>query len=122
MKTEESLYIKILIWVYSRQESGFIWVDLKEEFQLTDEQEQWVLKIFRSDMPSSDNLIDHIYNTKTDAHRYFITAKGTSAAIQYLNLKEAESIGKRAEKIALMAIAIGIIVGIVQITIGIWFR
>jgi hypothetical protein len=122
MKTEESLYIKILVWAYHRQESGFTWGDLIKEFEINDQQRQWVEMIFRSNMPASENLIDHIYSTASDTHRYFITAKGTSAAIQYLNLKEAETSGKRAEKIALAAIAIGVIVGVAQIGVAICFR
>lgn len=122
MKTKESLYIKILIWAYNRQELGFTLEDLKKEFNLNKSQEQWVLKVFRSNIPAAENLIDHIYSSGTDSYKYFITAKGTSAAIQYLNLKEAESSGKRAEKIALVAIGIGVVVGIAQIIVGICFR
>jgi hypothetical protein len=117
MKTEESLYIKVLLWAYYRQESGFTWGELHEEFHLSEEQKRWIEMIFRSNMPSSENLIDHIYNSSSDTYQYFITAKGTSAAIQYLNLKEAESSGKRAEKIALAAIGIGVLVGIAQILV-----
>lgn len=117
MKTEESLYIKILVWAYSQQESGFTWEDLKNKFNLNYDQEQWALKIFRSNMPSSENLIDHIYNQGKNEHKYFITAKGTSAAVDYLNLEEAKKSSSRAEKIALTAIVIGVLVGIAQIYI-----
>lgn len=123
MKTEETLYIQILIWAYRKQDAGFRWEELKTKFNLTPEQDQWALKVFRSNMPASDNLIDHlIYNTQRDEHLFFITSKGTSAAIDYLNLKEAERSGKRAEKIALAAIVIGIIVGIVQILVQVCVR
>ena len=118
METEDTLYIRILVWAYKRQETGFSWKELMDEFKLNKKQEQWVIKIFRSNMPIVDNLIDHLsYNEKNNEHLYVITAKGTSAAVQYLNLKEAEISGKRAEKIAKVAIVIGIIVGITQITI-----
>ena len=46
-----------------------------------------------------------------------ITAKGTSAAVDYLNLKEAEKSGKRATYIAITAIIIGVLVGITQIVV-----
>ncbi len=119
MKIEDTLYIKILIWIYKKQEAGFNWEDLKKEFQLNSAQEQWVLKVFRSNMPASENLIDHLsYNEKDNEHLYVITAKGTSAAIDYLNLKEAEKSSKRAEKIAKVAIGIGIVVGVFEIIIG----
>ena len=118
MKTEETLYIKILVWAYSRQEQGFTWGDLKTEFKLTAEQEQWVQKIFRSNMPVADNLFDHLSsNSETNPHLFVITSKGTSAAIDYLNLKEAEKTGRRAEKIAITAIIIGAVVGIAEIII-----
>ncbi len=118
MKIEETLYIKILVWAYNRQESGFAWGDLKTEFNLTSEQEQWVQKIFRSNMPATDNLFDHpSYNNETNSHLFVITAKGTSAAIDYLNLKEAEKTGRRAERIAIVAIIIGVIVGLAQILV-----
>lgn len=113
---EKSLYIKILIWTYRRQENGFTWGELENEFLLTEEQKIWVMKVFRSNMPSSDNLIDHLaYYGGKDEHRFVITSKGTSDAIEYLNLKEAEKSGKRAETIAITAIVIGIVVGVAQI-------
>lgn len=123
METEKGLYIKILIWAYDRQESGFTWADLQKEFKLTNDQNIWVLKVFRSNMPASENLIDHLgYHEAKDEHLFVITAKGTSAAIEYLNLREAEKSGRRAEIIALSAIVIGIIVGVVQIIVQIYFR
>ena len=119
MKTEDTLYIKILIWAYQRQEAGFSWGDLKTEFELSSAQEQWIQKIFRSNMPASDNLIDHLsYNEQKDSHLFVITSKGTSAAIEYLNLMEAKMSSKRAEKIALVAIVIGATVGVFQIIVA----
>lgn len=118
--TGKTLYIRILIWAYNKKERGFTWEELKETFKLNYDQERWVIKIFRSNMPASENLIDHLtyYNDKNE-HLYVITAKGTSAAIDYLNLKEAEKSSKRAEIIAIIAIAIGIIVGLAQILVTI---
>ena len=116
MKTNESLYIKILVWAYEQQEAGFTWKDLTEQFKLSTEQEQWVQKIFRSNMPASENLVNHIYDSSSDdVHKLVITAKGTSVAIDYLNLKETEKSSRRAEKIALVAIITGIVVGLIQI-------
>jgi len=121
MKTEDTLYIKILIWAYKKQEAGFSWEDLKKNFQLNSAQEQWVLKIFRSNLPASDNLIDHLsYNEQKNSHLFVITSKGTSAAIEYLNLMEAKISSRRAEKIALVAIIIGATVGVFQIIISLY--
>jgi len=116
---EESPYIKILIWAYNKQETGFTWDDLEKEFRLTESQKLWVQKIFRSNMPASENLIDHLsYDDKSDSHLFMITAKGTSAAVDYLSLEEAKSSSRRAEKIALVAIIIGVIVGAIQILVA----
>jgi len=116
-KAEEDLYIRVLLWSHEKQETGFTWEDLTNEFKLNNKQLQWVQKIFRSNMPSSENLIDHLFY-QNDEHTFVITAKGTSAAVQYLNLKEAERSGKRAEYIAWTAISVGVIVGAIQIIIG----
>ena len=119
MKTEDTLYIKILVWAYRKQEAGFTWGDLEKEFNLNKAQLNWVQKVFRSNMPASENLIDHLsYNEKANEHLFVITSKGTSIAVQYLGLKEAEESGRRAEKIAHVAIIVGIIVGTLQIIIG----
>ena len=116
MKTKKSLYIKILIWAYKKQEIGFSMKELKEKFNLNSRQEQWVLNVFRSNMPSSENLIDHLnYSGTNNEHFFVITSKGMSAAIAYLSLEEAKKSSKRAEIIAWFAIGIGIVVGIFQI-------
>ncbi|MFA4827540.1 MAG: hypothetical protein WC596_04835 [Candidatus Shapirobacteria bacterium] len=65
MKTDDTLYIKILVWAYRKQEAGFTWGDLEKEFNLNTAQLNWVQKVFRSNMPASENLIDHLsYNEK----------------------------------------------------------
>lgn len=120
MKKEEALYIKILIWAYRKQDAGFLWKDLVTTFDLTVAQDQWVQKVFRSNMPISDNLVDYLSHDSQNQGLYVITARGTSAAIEYLNLKEAENSGRRAEKIALFAIGIGIVTGIAQIIVQIY--
>jgi hypothetical protein len=104
MKTEKTLYIRILIWAYNKQEDGFTWDELKKEFSLTQNQSDWVNTVFRE----YGNELISILPYKKD-HIYTITAKGTSAAISYLNLKEAERSGKRAEKIAWVAIIISLV-------------
>lgn len=120
--TERTLYIRILIWAYNKQEKGFSWEELRTAFKLDHNQEQWVQKVFRSNMSPSENLIDHLnYNSNENSHLFVISAKGTSAAIDYLNLKEAEKSSKRAEKIAVIAITIGIIVGLAQILVTICY-
>lgn len=117
MKIEDSLYIKILLWIYEKQNAGFIWKDMKKEFELNSSQEQWVNRMFRSSMSVDENLFD-ILNNRPNEPIFAITAKGVSVAIAYQHLKEAKESSKRAEKIALAAIAIGVVVGLVQIIIS----
>lgn len=119
IKTEETLYIRILVWAYKKQEAGFSMEELEKEFNLNIAQKEWVLKVFRSNITASDNLIDLLsYNDSKKEHLYVITSKGTAAAIEYLNLVEAKISSGRAEKIALVAIAIGVTVGAIQIIIA----
>lgn len=116
--TEESLYIKILIWAYEKQDIGFSFTELTEKFKLSNDQRKWVVKVFLPSSQVADNLFDFIDSDNNDT-RYVVTSKGTSAAVEYLNLKETKRSAKRAENIALVAITIGIIVGILQIVVGI---
>lgn len=92
-KIKDTLYIKILIWAYEKQEAGFDWEELKSKFQLNPAKNQWVTKIFLDNLPLSDNLISHLsYVDESKKHLYVITAKGSSAAIEYLNLEEAKKV------------------------------
>lgn len=119
MKTEDTLYIRILIWAYNKREAGFIEKDLFQEFGLDTEQIKWYLKIFRSNLPISENLVGSL-DYADNKHTMTLTAKGTSEAIAYLGLEEARKSGVRAERIAKWAIVIGIIVGLVQIVISLF--
>jgi len=122
MKDFNTLYFEILIWAYEKLHNGFTLRDIKSNFQLTDTQLQWVMKVFRSNYPQTDNLFNLlIYNEKEHEEYLILTSKGISTAVsamQYLHLKEVEKNSQRAEKIAKIAILVGIIVGIVQIVIG----
>lgn len=117
-KTEKSLYIRILIWAYNKRENGFRWNELKNLFNLSREQAVWVDKMFRANGAEIIGILSYDSNE----HIYMITAEGVSAAISYLDLKEAERSGKRAEKIALTAIIVGIVVGLLQIVITIYYK
>jgi hypothetical protein len=120
MKSEKSLFIKILVWCYEKQENGFLMTELEESFNLTPKQKEWLQKAFRSNMSSSENLIDHLsYQDSSDQHRFFITEKGINLALNHLNYEESNKVGLRAEKIALASILIGAIVGLLQVAIAI---
>ena len=117
MKTEGCRFIEILEWAYEKQEAGFLEEDLIKEFNLRPEKMKWYLKIFKLDQPS-DRTIEHIeYLDAENKHRYAITAKGISTLIGYHELKEAKKSGKRAMLIAIIAIVVGVLVGITQIIV-----
>lgn len=115
MKNKDTLYIKVLIWAYKKQEEGFTWRDIEENFRLNREQLRWIQKIFRPNLPPSDNLFDWLNDNQINKEYLVITAKGTSAAIDYLNLKQSEKSSKQAMFVAITAIVIGIVVGLLQI-------
>lgn len=88
MKKRKDLFREIILWVYGKREEGFFWVDLEKEFSLTRDQLEWAIKILRSNMPISDNLVDHLrYDATTNADKFFITSKGITVAKSYMDTK-----------------------------------
>lgn len=114
MKNKDNRFIEILEWVYEKQDDGFFEEDLIEKFISTPKEKNWYLKLFKDDQIIQ--YVDYIDNK----HRYIITAKGVSTVIGYHILKEAEAGGKKATYIAIIAILIGVIVGITQIIIDLF--
>ena len=119
MKKEDSLFIKILEYAYSKKEVGFIEDELLKEFDLKPEEIKWYVRVFR---PANGNgVIEFLSDIAEKAgHRCVITAKGISTVLAYRGLKEAEVVGKRAERIARVSIWVGITVGVIQIAIGLF--
>src|SRR3989344_2060771 len=118
MKTEDSLYTKILLWAYDKGDKGFSWEDLEKEFSLTPLQKSWFLKIFCGKKSSDDNLFENLDPIEGAGYPLVIASAGISAVINYRHLREVEESGGRAERIACVAITVGIIVGVLQIIIG----
>jgi hypothetical protein len=118
MKTEESLYIKILLWAYDNSVQGFSEQELFEKFEITPGSVDYklYLKFFRDGNSSSGNpaIIDH-FDTRNNISFWCLTEKGMSAAIDYLDLKEARESSKEAKRLAMWSIWIAVIVGIFQI-------
>ena len=112
VKTESNRFIEILEWAYEKQEAGFLEEDLIKKFDLRPEKIKWYLMVFKPNQPG-DRMIEYVEGE----HIYAITAKGISTVIGYRKLKEAEKSGKLATRIAIVAIVIGIIVGVAQIVI-----
>ncbi len=120
MKTEESLYIKILLWAYDNSVNGFTERELFDHFDLNDKTDlkRWYVKVFKNGTNDNPSIIDH-FTIRNEVGYWCLTEKGMSAAIAYLDLKEARESSKEAKKIALWSIWIAIIVGVFQILIGI---
>lgn len=118
----KNLYLDILEWAYNNSANGFTEEELFKKFNLTGtEAGGWYLKVFRNSGNGNAVLIDD-FCTREEISYWTLSPKGMSEAINYLNLKAAQKSGKRAEKIALVAIGVSIAVGLVQITIDICFR
>lgn len=118
MKTEQSIYIRILLWAYDKQIDGFSEKELFEEFGFNEEMDlsKWYLKVFRNGTNDNTPMIDHFVN-RDDVAYWCLTEKGMSAAIGYLDLKEAREGGKRAMFIAILSLVLATVVGIFQIVI-----
>lgn len=117
MRTEESLYVKILLWAYEKKENGFTQPELFDHFFLKDDLHIWVRKMFFERTKDDRPLIGHLIS-RDSKDFYALTEKGMSVAIDYLDLKEARESSKEAKRIALWSIWIAIFVGIFQIIIG----
>ena len=72
---------EILKWVV-KQESGFTWGDLQKQFKFGNQKMNIVQNRLRSNLPASENLIDHIYSSGIDGNLLFIKNKGLSLLSQ----------------------------------------
>lgn len=120
-KTEDSLYIKILLWAYKKQESGFTQQEMFDDIKIAENKKMWILNMFFSSAQGERPLIGHQIS-KEGKDYYSLTEKGMAASIDYMELKEAQAGGERATKIAIISIMIGVIVGITQIIVQICFK
>jgi len=117
MKTEESFYIKILIWAFSKTK-GFTEGELFQEFKILPGSTEYYLylKLFKDGNSSSGNpsTIDQ-FEVRNNIAYCCLTDKGMASAIDYLDLKEARESSKEAKRLAMWSIWIAVIVGIFQI-------
>ena len=128
MKTDESFYIKILLWAYEKTSSGvgFTEAEMLKEFDLKNsggEQYRLYLKLFRDGTNDNHPIIDHFYNKPLDDGSeigyWCLSDKGMSSAIDYIDLKEARENSESAKCLAFWSIGISIFVGISQILIAV---
>lgn len=117
MKTEESFYIKILLWAFSKTK-GFTEKELFDEFKIQSGSTEYYLylKLFKEGNYSSGNpsTIDQ-FEVRNNIGYCCLTDKGMASAIDYLDLKEARESSEDAKSLALWSIWIAVIVGIFQI-------
>ena len=88
-----TLYIKILLWANNKQESGFTWDEMKNNFKLDSSQENWIRKIFLTASDSDRKFFEHLKNDDSvipNVHYYSLNEKGIMAAINYRGLEHAE--------------------------------
>ena len=98
-KTKEDLYIKVLLWAHDKQETGFAWNEMKNNFRLDDLQEHWIKKIFLTTSDSDRKFFEHLRNDDSatpNVHYYSLNEKGIMAAINYKGLEHAEKNSERA--------------------------
>lgn len=118
MKTEESFYIKILIWAYENSVRGFTEQELFEKFKIIPNSTEYklYLKLFKDGNSSTGNpsTIDQ-FEIRNEVGILCLTDKGMASAIDYLDLKEARESSKEAKRLAMWSIWIAVIVGIFQI-------
>lgn len=123
MKTNDSLYIKILLWAYEHHD-GFCEQDLIDEFKLRDEdwKYRWFLTIFKNGTNDNTPMMVHMYNKKVGVNEvgyWGLSEKGMSAVIDYLELSEARKNSRQAMWIAIGSLMLATIVGIAQIYVQI---
>ena len=92
-KANEDLYILVLLWAHEKQETGFTWEELKQNFKLDSSQEGWVRKIFLTTNDQDRKFFEHLRNDDSvipNQHYYSLNEKGVTAAINYKSLAHAE--------------------------------
>lgn len=102
----KKIYFDVLIWAYEH-DGDFTQKELNEAFNLKGVDHQWVQKIFFQAPPGTSPLIKHKSTYKEEGY-FQLTEKGISAAISYLDLKEARMNAERSNKHAIWSIVIAV--------------
>ncbi|MFA7315841.1 MAG: hypothetical protein WC059_03520 [Candidatus Paceibacterota bacterium] len=117
-KPSESLYIKVLVWAYNRKQNPFKIEDLYAELNIIKPDETlWVRNIF-VDIPLNGCALFSSSQNSSGETFHLLSDSGMSSAIGYLGLEESKSNSKRAEYLALWALGITSVVGVIQIVIA----
>lgn len=118
-KKEEKLYIKILLWLYERQEEAFTLQEVTDKFGLSKEKVTWFTKVFQTIHDSDRKLIEHINSDYDSVKKFILNEKGFANAIDYIELQEARASSRKALWFAGTSMVIAIVVGLVQIGVQI---
>lgn len=121
MKIEDQIYIKVLVWAYENNNSGFTREDLRNSLFLNSAEMNWIERTFFPNPQNSYSLIVHL-ESNNGKNFFTLSDRGMSEAINYLTLREAQKGSKRAERIALSSIVISAVVGLVQIILTIFCK
>lgn len=111
---DNELFIKVLLWAYSRQEKLFEVNELRDALGITDEIYPWFYKVFLEGTNDSPPLIG-VAKYEDNRHYYVLSARGIQVVVDYIELSEARKSSTTALRLAIAAIIISIIVGCVQI-------
>ncbi len=123
-KHDNYLYTRVLLWAYEKSETGFTLVDLTDQLSLSRQQESWVRKVFLTTSDADRKFFEILRNEETttpNVYYYSLNEKGMSAAVDYLELKEARESSRNAIYIATGSLFIATVVGIAQIVVQICF-
>ncbi len=117
---KDSLYIKGLLWAYDKGHRGFTTDQMKKELDISEEKWPWVHWMFFNGLNGAAPLIwiissEFASDGVTHHDRFYLSAAGMTATVDYLELKEAQKSGRVAMIIAIISIIIGVIVGLGQI-------
>lgn len=111
MKKQDK-YTQILLWAYRKQEKGFTWDELTQEFGLSGLEENWVKKIFKTVDDSDRKFFEHYRNDEnvtSNVHYYSLNEKGILAALSYLEWQQTKKSSFRANIFSGVAVLIGVV-------------
>ncbi|MHB8660579.1 MAG: hypothetical protein ACYC75_01385 [Minisyncoccota bacterium] len=103
----QDLYTRILLWAYDKQETGFTMEEIRPTFDLSQEEDTWVCKIFLTTSDQDRKLFEHFRNDEsgtTNKHPYALNEKGITAAINYKALRHSEKSSEQALWLATFSI------------------
>ena len=113
METENSLFIKVLVWAYNRKQNVFTTSELFKELNLNPTEKDWVMNTFVY-APQNSYPLFSVFKPQNE-NGYLLSDRGMSIVLNYLGLKETRESSKQAMKIATWSLYIAIVVGIAGI-------